>query len=153
MNLGPKIFKLLNIKPNQRFKITGLPSRLNLCHPDDVYMIDEKFNIYQSVTPQLLSFCLCPQEEYILPLLLYDEDVTIVPLQEPTPEDKTVFSYFKLLGYKYIAQDEDGDICVFKDKPKKVSGKWDNEHLYDALFCPYPVSCISWKDEEPYYIG
>ena len=153
MNLRINIFNLLNIKPNQRFKITGLPVRLNLCHPDDIYTIDEKFNIYQSATPQLSSFCLCPQGKDILPLLLYDEHVIIVPLKESTPEDKIVFAYFKLLGYKYIAQDEDGNIYVFKYKPNKVSGQWITKIFTVPLPCPYPISCISWKDEEPYYIG
>ena len=57
--------------------------------------------------------------------------------------------------YKWIARDEDGNVCIFIEKPLKKETVWDfvrgtdyiEFHCYNHLF-----QSILWEDEEPIYI-
>ena len=57
--------------------------------------------------------------------------------------------------YKWVARDEDGNVCIFIEKPLKKETIWDfvrgtdyiEFHCYNHLF-----QSILWEDEEPIYI-
>lgn len=73
-----------------------------------------------------------------------------------TQEEQLVVDYAKLCGFEWLCKDADGDIWAYKEKPVK------NDYINAWLMAPtgtssieinYPLSFLSWKDEEPYYIG
>lgn len=73
----------------------------------------------------------------------------------------TKYEYFKLKeryknGYRWIARNKDGELCVYKSEPIKLNFSWrvvsmidgDTAFGYDFLF-PY----IKWEDEKPTLIA
>ena len=53
-------------------------------------------------------------------------------------------------GYEYLARDENGDLWVFRVKPKKEDDFWDTENDYHSTIVKndnFPQ--IQWTDEEP----
>ena len=59
--------------------------------------------------------------------------------------------------YKYIARDENGDLCLFKIKPEKYELMWKALGNYDILYCDFSAfnhlfKFVSWDDEKPHQI-
>lgn len=151
MKLNSEILKLLNLKPNQSFKITGPMAASSAWTPDRVYCFDEDLILYYS-SPGINEFSPSMHCKAILYQLLTDPAITIKPVVVPTKEESIAISYFKLAGYKYLAKDGDGRTYAYKGKPSK--------NLYEKLweghchaYCVINMSFLSWEDKEPYYIG
>ena len=56
--------------------------------------------------------------------------------------------------YKYIARDENGDLCLFKIEPKKYGIMWKALGNYDILYYDFSAfnhlfKFVSWDDENP----
>ena len=78
--------------------------------------------------------------------------LTIKKIKKPTEDDLAVLKYAKLCGAKYVAQDGNGDIFMYFQRPHKYPDneidKWTNTDN-DYLQIYAPISFISWEDDEP----
>ena len=57
--------------------------------------------------------------------------------------------------YKWIARDENGNLCIFNEKPNKSEEMWDNviHSSFIELGCFNNLfNSINWEDDEPIYI-
>lgn len=151
MKLNAKILEILNLKPNQSFQITGPMISPVVWTPDRVYYFDEDLILYYSEVG-INEFSPSMHCQKILYDLLTDPAITIKPVVVPTKEESIAISYFKLAGYKYLAKDSDGRTYAYKGKPRKNAYEklWEGPNY---AFCVINMSFLSWKDEEPYYIG
>lgn len=145
MELKEQIFKLLNIKPNEEFKINS-----------PFFEKDEKLCTYKLTENMVVEY----KDNYdrwnpdwtILPKLLNGE-ASIKKIIVPTKEEQIVIDYARLLGYKWLAKDKNGAICGYSEKPTKSSCTWAlNEGAYSYLEYEN-ISFLSFEDKEPYYIG
>ena len=51
--------------------------------------------------------------------------------------------------YKWMARDQDGNLCIYEEKPKKRNDSWIS-YDYDYIFYfNHLFSAIQWEDEEP----
>lgn len=76
---------------------------------------------------------------------------------EITKQEKVILSSLKS-EWKYIARDENGDLCLFKKKPEKYEFMWKALGKDDIYYCDF--SCynhlfqfIKWIDDNPYSIN
>lgn len=56
------------------------------------------------------------------------------------------------VGYRYLTTDDDGDDCVFKTEPKRVTDYW-NDEASSGNYLPFSLGFSSWVDEEPKIIA
>ena len=151
MKLNAEILKMLNLKPNQSFKITGpMTSSSVVWTPDRVYYFDEDLILYYSEVG-INDFSPSMHCRTILYNLLTDPSITIKPVVTPTKEESAAITYFKLAGYKYLAKDGDEKIYAYKGKPFKNNLAVSWEGLHHTL-CEINMSFLSWEDKEPYSI-
>ena len=144
MELKEQIFKLLNIKPNEEFKINS-----------PFFEKDEKLCTYKLKETMVVEY----KNNYgqwhpdwtILPKLLNGE-ASITKIIVPTKEEQIVIDYARLFGYKWLAKDKNGDLCGFSEKPSKGSHVWTTSGDYNYLEYNN-ISFLSFEDNEPYYIG
>lgn len=145
MELKEQIFKLLNIKPNEEFKINS-----------PFFEKDEKLRTYKLKENMVVEY----KDSYgrwnpdwtVLPKLLNGE-AFIQKIIVPTKEEQIVIDYAKLLGHKWLAKDKNGEICGYSEKPTKLYCTWaPNEGDYSYLEYEN-ISFLSFEDKEPYYIG
>ena len=55
--------------------------------------------------------------------------------------------------FKYIARDDDGELYVYENKPKKGKCHWhDNSTIYRLDFYNHLFDFIKWENSEPYLI-
>ena len=58
------------------------------------------------------------------------------------------------LGYKWFAEDEDGDLYAYIEKPEKSDCQWlSGEKRFRVFAYPAVASLVSWSDTKPYDIG
>ena len=164
MNYSEKIFEILGIKPYEEFYIKGHKHK---------YRINQ--NLIVEVEPQEENHILWTSSTYvgIRSILLGKKKIIKIPKRTITKKDQIVIDYAKLLGFNWIAKDENGRVYAYKEKPVKLI----NERVWDAAPCQnlksnismkrggigqfphqatpifFSISLISWEDEEPYYIG
>ena len=142
MDYSKQIFTMLNIKPDEEFKLQGLSDK-NIYSISNALYVHEK-NEYQKTNHYV--------DGMLTPIL--NGTYTIIKLPKkiiPTKEEQIVIDYAKLCGYKYLAKDYDGAIFAFGKKPYKCQHTWsDNTCNYLKLYSP--ISFISWEDDEPYEI-
>lgn len=140
MDYSEKIFKILGIEPDEEFKIKEIPNCL--------YKINKKLNVKVATTDHN-DFWLRAID--VLPALL-NGTYTIEKIVKPiTEEEKLAVTYAKTCGYKWIAKDKDGTVFAYTHKPEKKKIFWCNGN--DSMNINIPVNFLSWKDNEPYYIG
>ena len=145
MNYGNKILEILDIKPGEVFSILGIS--------DFLYKMDENLKLYVAAKDAVDKKWTVCEDASAMNVLKGISTIRKIP-QRLTPEDKIVIDYVKLCGYKYLAQDEDGEIYMYKDKPIKQNVSW-NAPIYlqhnksNPALVPYTVSFVSWSDNEP----
>ena len=142
MDYSEKIFEMLGVKPYEEFKIDNTKDLYTYRITNDL-RIEVKVNEF---TPWTLSNFI-----YIRPILL--GEYKIIKISKPTKEEQLVIDYAKLLGYNWIAKDMDGNCYAYDTKPIKIleDEMWGNDDSSTNL--EYNLSFLSWKDDEPYYIG
>ena len=145
MNYGSKILEVLDIKPGEVFSISD--------KPDFLYKMDENLKLYATPKNAVDNKWFVCEEASVMNVLKGISTISKIP-QYLTPEDKIVIDYVKLCGYKYLAQDEDGEIYMYKEKPIKQSVSWNapvylNRNKHNPALIPYTVSFVSWSDNEP----
>ena len=73
--------------------------------------------------------------------------------KEPIKLSRLEYEILKLSekeGYKYIARDEDGELCTFQSEPKKLNIAWGCCDAYIELpLFKKLFQFIQWEDEEP----
>ena len=136
------IFKELDLKPDEEFYIKELPN--------EKFKINDKLIVYGNSNTKNLFY-----KTDILNDIL-NGFLTIQKIKKPTEDDLAVLKYVKLCGAKYIAQDKDGYIFMYIQRPYKnctdkssyLYNKWMNTNQ-DAQRIHAPISFISWDDDEP----
>jgi hypothetical protein len=143
MNHSDKIFELLGVKPNEEFKIDTSDIHLVYKFTKDFCLrYKDGSNIWQSSVHNIIEFL--------------TGKISIIKIVEITKEDQLVIDYAKLCGFKWLAKDENGETYAYKYKPHKYNGNWNTivkQPSAPGMWIRYPVSFLSWEDEEPYYIG
>lgn len=135
MDYTKYIFDKLKLKPYEEFKLEG---------ENILYRLDEQLNIEAKFT----GIGWRTSAHTIQSIL----NGTYSIIKIPSKEDLIVINYAKLCGFKWIAKDKNGLIHMYKDKPvKRNNDEWSAVCTFSKLY--YPVSFLSWEDEEPYYIG
>lgn len=144
-----EVFKLLGVSPNEVFKVKSL-NGLD-------YKINEEFRIlflnghgeWEGSQLTLIDFL--------------KGNVTIYKKPIPTKMEQLAIDYALACGYHWLAKDKDGTVRSFEVKPFKDD--WNDAWSYvrkEDRICisskvsmgiELPISFLSWKDDEPYYIG
>ena len=143
-----EIFKYLNVLPDEIFRIEG---------STNYYKINENLKLFLSTTNKT-----CDKKMWSLcgPYLTIGDLITgenkIKKIIKPTDTEKIAINYAKACGYNWLAKDESGAVYAFVDKPIKHEQikQWGiGQSFHTAAQILLPISFLSWKDEEPYYIG
>lgn len=70
-----------------------------------------------------------------------------------TKEEYGLLKYYHTTGYKWIARDENKELCVYKIKPIKLTSSWLNFNIRERFDTVYDddhlFQYIKWDDEEP----
>ena len=106
------------------------------------YFFDEKGYLYNSFKQEL--------NRYIADIL--NGKLKIIKLPNYTDEQKEIFKALKLLGFNYIARDNDEDLIAYKSKPIKGSLWWFDEKDDDIDLNKDDFKLIKWEDKEPFEI-
>lgn len=141
-----KVFEMLAIEPEQPFYLE-----------DGIYEICAKANNKYKLTNDLTLYVHDKlDDEWAKSMFNISNILTgefrIKHIKEPTEDDKVVIAYAKLCGCNWLSKDEDGEVYGSQNKPVKKLKFWkidDNDISHNLC----DVSFLSWKDEEPYYIG
>ena len=135
-----KIFDILGVEPNQKFKVKCDCEVYN-----DYYYIDEnlKFRI--------------DKEDYITSLTVLDVirgDIEIKKI-EFTKEENDALKGLKLLKFNYIARNETGELIAYTDKPEKnyTLSVWQYQFGEITYVNPNMFKSVKWKDSEPFEIS
>lgn len=138
--LTKQIFKELDLVPDEEFYIKEFDGNNKYKITQDLYFKVKSpennnwFNTSQNIAD------------------LVTGKLTIKKIKKPTEDDLAVLKYAKLCGAKYVAQDGNGDIFMYFQRPHKYPDneidKWTNTDN-DYLQIYAPISFISWEDDEP----
>ena len=147
MNYIEKIFDILGVKPNEKFKLkdnTDFTPQLR----NNSYCLDNNLNLWYISNININEPL--KQSKFSLQDIIMNK-VEIIKIPVITKEEQITIDYAKTCGYQWLAQDKDGTIFAYSDKPTKYNEIWrDNK---DYIKIAMPISFISWNDQEPYYIG
>lgn len=66
-------------------------------------------------------------------------------------EDEKIIAKHINRKYKWIARDSDGNLCVYKGKPKKLHTAWiaPIDELETLVSFSHMFSSVKWEDDEP----
>lgn len=147
MNYSEEIFKMLGVKPYEEFKLDFE----NKSYQSYLYRITNDLRIEVKVNT-MTSWKL---STFISIRLILSGERKIIKILKPTKEEQLVIDYARLCGYNWIAKDKDERCFTYKLKPLKIEIAWDSDFsdYTPALELGYNLSFLSWKDNEPYYIG
>ena len=71
-----------------------------------------------------------------------------------TDEQEVRLKALYTLGYKWFAEDEDGEMYAYIEKPEKSDCQWlSGEKRFRVFAYPAVASLVSWSDTKPYDIG
>ena len=127
---------------------------------DDVYSYSINHNYYRNLID---NYCLIKNQYGDIPgktcwndkKWIYKED-NMEQTDKFTAEEKIIL---KNIDSKYHwitrdSNDEKGNLWLFRDKPHKYNGYWDNYTDGGTLFLPFKniFKNIKWEDDEPTYI-
>lgn len=89
-------------------------------------------------------------KDYTLTTLLWERDTEVQG--ELSDTERTILSAV-YPTYKYIARDEDGQLCIYKIKPKKSDLMWKAQGSCDFSAFNHLFKFVSWNDENPCLIS
>lgn len=52
-------------------------------------------------------------------------------------------------GYKWMARDKDGNLCIYEEKPKKEECSWYDDVYKYLCYFNHLFPAIKWEDNEP----
>ena len=53
------------------------------------------------------------------------------------------------IGYKWMARDQDGNLCIYEEKPKKEECSWYDDVYKYLCYFNHLFPAIKWEDDEP----
>lgn len=137
MDYREKIFEMLGVKANEEFR---------LCPLKNIHRLTNELSLeYKDDHGNWRSFRNSCIKDILTGLL------SIVKTIIPTKEEQVCIEYARLLGCNWLAKDKRGATYGYENKPCKDETKWRPKGQYWLI--EYPISFLSWDDEEPYYIG
>lgn len=140
-----KIFKILGVKPNERFRIKGNNNTLPY-----LYKIDKSLTVLSFYEDNEKWKWKPIYSSTILKSLL-NGTYTIVKFSKMTKKEKIAIDYAKACGYKWMAKDSDNKVFAYKEKPIKGNGKWYLAYGGDNIaLIEIPISFIHFYDDEPF---
>lgn len=140
-----KIFKILGVKPNERFRIKGNNNTLPW-----LYKIDKKLTVL-SFYEDNKQWKWKPLYESAILQSLLNGTYTIVKFTKMTKEEKIAIEYAKACGCKWMAKDDNYRVFAYKEKPIKGNEIWHIKSRNPIIIpIEIPISFISFDDEEPY---
>ena len=143
-----EIFEFLNVEPDEIFQIEGSTNYYKINKDLQLYLAHSQKNVVKKLWE------LCGPHLTISNLLV--GKATIEKIIKPTEKEQLAINYAKACGFNWIAKDESGAVYAFVDKPIKHEQikQWGiGQSFHTAAQILLPISFLSWKDEEPYYIG
>lgn len=147
-DITKQIFKFLKIEPEEVFRIKDNKNYFKL--NNDLQLLYTPTKKY--VDKQMWELC----GPYLTLSNLLNGTVKILKITEPNDTDLIAINYLKACGCNWMAQDENGEIFGYVEKPIKDSHIWNVSHstdLENIIQIELPISFLSWYDEEPYHIG
>lgn len=64
-------------------------------------------------------------------------------------EDEKIIAKHINRKCKWIARDSDGNLCVYKGKPKKEESSWHSDGYGHFYYFNHLFLAVKWKDDEP----
>lgn len=140
MSYSKQIFEMLELEPNEWFKIKGQSGR--------EFRMNNKLQVFYRRMSDRIEF-----EHFSVLYSILAGISTIIKIPQPTPNEQIAIDYARVCGYHWIAKDKNGAIFAFINKPIKNlnENEWNSDE--DLLYIRSPISFIHWEDDEPYYIG
>ena len=143
MDYREKIFDMLDIKPNEVFKIKQHCGEYRLT--EDLML---EYNFGEEDKENWMPFSLKNDLRFLL-----NGKYTIVKLSKLTEEEQLAIKYARAGGFKYLVKDKFGFVAAYETKPIRGGSHWFKENSkVRAVEIALPISFIKWEDE-PYYIG
>lgn len=143
MDYREQIFKMLDIEPDEEFKLNnGLR-----------YCLDKDLNLWYR-NPEWFEGRFEAADYSIKDILNGAYKIIKLPKEiKPTKEEQIAIDYARLCGYGYLAKDKDDRVYAYDKKPHKIIEKGEWKNGFNCLRIHFPISLLSWEDTEPYYIG
>lgn len=137
-----KIFDMIGVEPNERFKIKEKNN-----NPDHLYYIDEKLSL------QIDNYGWGTMYK-TLDILNEIIEIVKIPKYEFTKGENDALKGLKLLKFNYIARNETGELMAYTDKPEKnyTLSVWQDQFGEITYVNPHMFDFIQWKDSEPFEI-
>ena len=150
MNYTNQLFKMLNIKPNEKFSLFNTDSDKNKAAYLGIYSIDEDLIVYKYDNP----FCTTSRVTVLKTLdWILRGDFIIEKLNpHPTKAEQIAIDYAKCCGCNWMAKDENGTVFAFQNKPRKSTYTWITPQGGKSMWIQIPISFLSWEDEEPLFL-
>ena len=145
MDYVAKFFDLLEIKPQERFKLKSTDNNKMYSF---IYYFSDRLSLHyiNNVGDDFKS------DHDIEDIL--NGNLQIVKIPKISEEEEIAIKYFLLAGYKYMAKDRDGKVYAYKTKPiKSPINLWNCGDDNELSLVEIPINFLSWEDSEPYYIG
>lgn len=151
MNYTNQIFKMLNIRPGEKFSLFTTDSDKNKATYVGLYSIDEDLITHKYDHP----FCTVGRviDLRILDGILRGDSIIEKLKTYPSKAEQIAIDYAKCCGYNWMAKEENGAVFAFQNKPRKSTHTWFTPQGGELMRIKIPISFLSWGDEEPYYIG
>ena len=143
MNYSKQIFEMLELEPNEWFKIKGASGR--------EFRMNDKLHMFYRRKSDRIEY-----EHFSVLRSILSGNSTIIKIPKPTQQEQLAIDYAKACYYKWLTKDNSGSIFAFKDKPEKDTKLREWTVFYgnkECLHIQIPISFIHWEDDEPYYIG
>ena len=136
-----KIFDILGVEPNEKFKIK-YDGKIY-----DKYYIDKYLKLIADKENFITSFT-------TLDIITGNIEIIKIPKYEFTKEENDALKGLKLLKFNYIARNETGQLIAYTDKPKKnyTLSVWQEQFGEITYVNSNMFKSIKWKDSEPFKI-
>ena len=137
-----KIFDILGVEPNEKFKIK-YDGKIY-----DKYYIDKYLKLIVDKENFITSFT-------TLDIITGNIEIIKIPKYEFTEGEKNALKGLKLLKFNYIARNETGELIAYTDKPEKnyTLSVWQDQFGEITYVNPHMFKSIKWKDSEPFEIS
>ena len=135
MNHSDKVFKMLGVQPEEEFRLNSF---------NENYKFDGRLRLSWNK-----NGCWVASTIKLRNIIIGEYTIRKIP--KITIEDQVAIDYARICGHEWLARDKECSIYAYRTKPHKELDYWtacsSNQRIH------YPVSFLSWEDEEPYYIG
>lgn len=131
---------LVELYPGDEFKISG---------SDAEYYIDKKYGIFTKNNDVISN-------EKLVTVLSNPD--SIIKKVQVTEKEKAILKALYILGFRYVARDEDSLLYCYEALPYKEDGTWNSDNLWiqvkklPSFKQEVDFQFIRWEDEKPFDI-